>query len=83
MIGIGDIPYSTSLIHWQKLKEKLQEEVSEFLENSTEEELADTLEVLEAIWTFKNIDQEILRKIQNQRATDRGHFTKRVILNQS
>ncbi|MBU0953345.1 MAG: hypothetical protein KKA90_02915 [Nanoarchaeota archaeon] len=57
--------------------------MSEFLENSTEEELADTLEVLEAIWTFKNIDQEILRKIQNQRATDRGHFTKRVILNQS
>ena len=39
--------------YWEKLKEKLREEVSEFLEKDNKEELADVLEVIDAICDFK------------------------------
>src|SRR3989338_5660008 len=57
--------------YWEKLKEKLQEEVSEFIEDSTEEELTDILEVIENICYFKNINKaklEKLRKIRQEKA---------------
>ena len=50
--------------YWEKLKEKLQEEVSEFLEESNIEELSDILEVVYAIkdFKFKQEDLETIRK---------------------
>jgi len=66
--------------YWEKLKEKLQEEVSEFIEDSTEEELTDILEVIENICYFKNINKAKLEKLRIKKAGERGEFKKRVIL---
>lgn len=66
--------------YWQKLKEKLQEEVNEFFEDSNEEELADILEVLDAIRGFKNIDKKKLETLRNKKAAERGGFKGKIIL---
>ena len=66
--------------YWRKLKEKLKEEVDEFLRNSTEEELADVLEVINAICDFKKIDRQKLELLRKNKAKKRGSFKKRIIL---
>jgi|SRR3989344_712694 len=66
--------------YWMKLKEKLIEEVSEFSENSTEEEMADILEVIDAICEFKGFDKEGLKKIKLRKRFKRGGFKERIIL---
>lgn len=66
--------------YFNKLKEKLTEEVNEFLENNSEEELADILEVIESICEFKNIDKDKLEVLKISKARERGKFTKRIIL---
>jgi predicted house-cleaning noncanonical NTP pyrophosphatase (MazG superfamily) len=48
--------------YWQKLKEKLQEEVSEFLKDENVEELAGVVEVIEAIVAFKQFDAPTFKK---------------------
>jgi len=80
--------------YWQKLKEKLSEEVQEFLvcANSTDgnlgeieimEELADVVEVIDAICAYKKFSQEELLKIKRSKAEQRGTFKKRIILEES
>ncbi len=69
-------------LYWEKLKEKLKEEVDEFLEDNNEEELADILEVMHAIYDFKNIDKEKLEDIRNKKAEERGKFKERIILDE-
>ena len=54
--------------YWEKLKEKLKEEVDEFLEKSNEEELADVLEVVNAICGFKNFDKGGLEELRKEKA---------------
>lgn len=66
--------------YWNKLKEKLREEVDEFNENETLKEIADITEVLYAICRFKNIDKEELLSIRKDRLHERGGFEKRIIL---
>lgn len=68
--------------YWQKLKEKLKEEVDEFLENSTEKELADILEVIYAICDFKKIDKEKLEITRKNKAEQRGGFKDKIILDE-
>lgn len=69
------------LEYWEKLKEKLTEEVQEFLNGpNLEEELADILEVIQAICEAKNIDPVSLRQTQEKKAFERGRFKKRLIL---
>ncbi|MEK7464612.1 MAG: nucleoside triphosphate pyrophosphohydrolase [Patescibacteria group bacterium] len=66
--------------YWKKLKEKLVEEVNEFLDSKKQEELADVLEVIDAIsdlWGFKRART---RKIKNDKKRRRGGFKKRIIL---
>lgn len=80
---------STPIVHiaddqeyWGKLKEKLKEEVDEFLQNSTEEELADVLEVIYTICDFKKIDRQKLELLRKNKAKKRGGFKKRIILDE-
>ena len=69
--------------YWQKLKEKLQEEVNEFMKDSNEEELADILEVVYAIGDFKKIDKNKLELLRKKKAEKRGGFRDKVILDET
>ena len=66
--------------YWQRLKEKLKEEVNEFLEESNEEELVDILEVIYAIREFKKISKKKLELLRKEKAKRRGGFKNRIIL---
>lgn len=69
--------------YWQKLKEKLREEVAEFIEAESAEELADVLEVLEAVSEHKKFDLSEITSIKNKKAEERGKFKDRIILDES
>lgn len=71
------------LEYWQKLKEKLQEEVNEFQEAESAEEFADILEVLDAILDYKNFNQEEVKKIKEEKLKKRGKFKDKIILDES
>ncbi len=69
--------------YWQKLKEKLQEEVDEFQKAENIEELADVLEVLDAIAEYKGFDAIEVKKVKEKKAEERGRFEKRIILDEA
>lgn len=69
--------------YWQKLKEKLQEELNEFSKGENIEEIADILEVIEAICEYRNFDQAQVRMIKDKKAAERGKFKDRIILEQT
>ncbi len=80
----------TAIIHiakekeyWEKLKEKLREEVEEFNAKPSMEELADILEVLDAIIEFKRFSKTKLKKVKKDKKRERGGFEKRIILEES
>lgn len=66
--------------YWKKLKEKLKEEVNEFLAKDNEEEFADILEVIHAISDFKDFDKDEINKIREDKAKKRGRFKDKIIL---
>ena len=59
--GIPVIHMADDAEYWEKLKAKLRGETEEFLQESTEEELADILEVIEAICDVKRISKDMLK----------------------
>lgn len=69
--------------YWQKLKEKLQEEVDEFLKDESIGEIADILEVLEAIGDYKDFDKRKVEETKEKKANERGKFAKRIILEEA
>ena len=69
--------------YWQKLKEKLQEEVDEFMSDESIEEIADILEVVAAILDFKRFDKEELQMVKTKKADERGKFKDKIILEES
>lgn len=69
--------------YWQKLKEKLGEEVKEFNEAETIEELVDSLEVIDAIRDYKQFNVSEIDTVKNNKAQERGKFEKRIILDES
>ena len=69
--------------YWEKLQEKLKEEVDEFIKDSSIGEIADILEVIDAICEFKNFDKTELEIVKNKKSEDRGKFKKRIILEES
>lgn len=59
---------------YHALKDKLIEEVDEFLDDDDPEELADILEVVDALRGCHHISREELRTIRNNKAESRGRF---------
>lgn len=69
--------------YWDKLKEKLIEEVGEFNKEENAEELADILEVIDAIIEYKKFDKNDIKIIKEGKLEKRGAFKKRIILDES
>lgn len=69
--------------YWQKLQEKLQEEVGEFLNDESIGEVADILEVIDAICEYKRYNKDELVRIKEKKAEERGMFEKRIILEEA
>ena len=78
---------ASSEMLWQRLKEKLAEEVAEFLKAKKPEdarkELADIQEVLFAILEFKGWDVDEFDQLRNQKLAEKGGFKKRTILDEA
>lgn len=64
----------------EKLREKLQEEVNEYMAESSVEELADILEVVYALAALHEVTPQVLENHRATKASERGAFTKRIIL---
>jgi len=62
------------------LKKKLQVEVNEYIKSDRIEELADILEVVEALVGIHGEDMKTLESIKTQRREKRGGFDKRLLL---
>ncbi len=69
--------------YWKKLKEKLNEEVEEFMNSEHKEEIADILEVIEAICKEKRFEATDVNEIKIKKAQEKGKFIKRIILEES
>lgn len=69
--------------YWNKLKEKLLEEIKEFSENEIIEEMADIQEVINAMCDYKGFDKESVEAARKEKAEDRGMFGKKIILEES
>ena len=69
--------------YWTKLKEKLQKEVDEFMKDDNAEELADILEVINAICGYKKINKNKLEKLRKKKSKERGGFKYKIILDET
>ena len=82
ILDAKNIPYEKRIAdtpEYQKaLILKLEEEVSEFLKDTSVEELADVLEVLESIKALEIYTS--VEKIRKKKKAERGGFDKRIIL---
>lgn len=63
-----------------KLDEKLNEELAEYQESKSMEELADLLEVIRAVIAARGSSVEEVEAIRRNKAAKRGGFEKRVLL---
>lgn len=69
--------------YWIKLKEKLKEEVEEFIKDENEEELADIMEVIDAICFYKKFKYSKILEIKIKKLKEKGGFNERFILDES
>lgn len=73
--------------YWDKLKQKLLEEVEEFVKAGTEaeakEELADVLEVVHAIAGHLKCRGNEIEVLRARKAEERGAFEERIILEEA
>ncbi len=63
-----------------QLKTKLQEEVNEFLQDESIEELADILEVMHGLLQYKGKTFDDLEKVRKDKFDKRGGFAKKIFL---
>lgn len=66
--------------HYQRLKEKLMEEVTEFIQDENMEELADVYEVIAALSEFVGKGEEELMEVRNKKREERGGFREGIVL---
>ncbi|MDO8463292.1 MAG: nucleoside triphosphate pyrophosphohydrolase [bacterium] len=66
-----------------KLREKLQEEVDEFLESENPEELADIMEVIFALADHLEVSRSALEELRAAKGAERGAFRERLILDET
>lgn len=64
----------------EKLDLKLHEELAEYIESDSVEELADLVEVIYNILAYKNIDLEEFERIRLKKANKNGSFKDRILL---
>lgn len=62
------------------LDEKLNEELAEYQESKSMEELADLLEVIRAVAATRGSSIEEVERIRREKAAKRGGFEKRLLL---
>ncbi len=62
------------------LEEKLNEEVSEYQKDKNLEEMADVLEVLQAICLARGYSLDELEALREKKANSRGRFSKKIFL---
>ena len=62
----------------KKLESKLEEEIREFIENPSEEEMADILEVLTALANAHGLSWEAIEEKKKIKREERGGFEKRL-----
>ena len=63
-----------------KLDEKLNEELAEYQESKSMEELADLLEVIRAVAAARGSSAEEVEAIRQDKAARRGGFEKKILL---
>ena len=63
-----------------KLDEKLNEELAEYQESKSMEELADLLEVIRAVAAARGSSVEEVEAIRRNKAAKRGGFEKKILL---
>ena len=63
-----------------ELRKKLSEEVNEYLEDPCKEELADILEVIDALAKTKGLTFSEVFKIKEKKKEERGAFADRIFL---
>jgi len=66
--------------YFEKLKDKLLEEVREYIKSPCKEELADILEVVYALCDVMKISKGDLEKFRELKEKDKGKFLERIIL---
>ncbi len=62
------------------LDQKLEEELKEYFEADSVDELADLVEVVYAILKYKGVDTKDFENIRKKKAEERGAFDKRLLL---
>lgn len=81
--GVPIIHIANNKEYWEKLKEKLQEEIGEFNANETIEEMADIQEVIDTMCDYKKFDKKELLSAKENKTKERGSFKKKIILDES
>ncbi len=69
--------------YWIKLKAKLAEETGEFVRDENVNEIADVLEVLDAIIAYKKFDRAEIDEAKRKKFDERGGFGGRIILDEA
>ncbi|NGM68714.1 nucleoside triphosphate pyrophosphohydrolase [Natronolimnobius sp. AArcel1] len=69
-----------SVEYADRLAAKLREEATEFDDDRTLEELADVLEVIDAILAHRDSSRAELERIQQEKRAEKGGFEDRIVL---
>jgi predicted house-cleaning noncanonical NTP pyrophosphatase (MazG superfamily) len=83
IVGRGDRPVTHVLdaeAYDRALRDKLQEEVAEFIESGEVAELVDVLEVVYALAAVQGVGHSQIESLRQQKLNDRGGFGERVFL---